>query len=375
MSDPVLNKDGITQFTSYKLQGLKIPKPLTRRYRDFDALRKKFLERWPGVFIPNIPPKKVVGSTDKDTVEFRIEMLNIFLNKLSNIDYLFNSDEMELFLLDSNNIPKTMENIKVDSYEELLKKYASVFTDYDDNFDTTTGKNEQDAFYIKLNNVLPKLKNFRAFILQEKERYSSFQQNYITVINMLSFYEKDIMSTYVNNDEKKLVFFNMKNVNLCKNISNVQEKIKNPYEHLYDSITEDLLDVESMQEALESLKGLQDSYNKLTKNLTTVNEQLNDLQVGKTNIMSLLSFKGKEENMNKLTADKEKIEKEIEQLGKVIQITTFNMHNEIKKFKNVSLEKYYKELNQIYKDIERNAKINDELWDTVIKDKNISKYK
>ena len=94
---------------------------------------------------------------------------------------------------------------------------------------------------------------------------------------------------------------------------------------------------------------------------------MNDLQIGKTNVMNLFSFKGKEENMNKLTADKH--------LGKIIQITTFNMHNEIKKFKNVSLEKYYKELNQIDKDIERNAKINDEFWDSVIKDKNISQYK
>ena len=137
-------------------------------------------------------------------------MLNRFLKKLSNIEYLFNSDKMELFLQDSNNIPKTMENIKVDSYEELLKKYWSVFTDYDNNFDTTAGKNDTDEFYIKLNNIFPKLKNFRDFILQEKERYSSVQQNYATVINMLSFYEKDIMTTYINNDEKELVFFNMK---------------------------------------------------------------------------------------------------------------------------------------------------------------------
>ena len=207
-----------------------------------------------------------------------------------------------------------MENIKVDSYEELLKKYWSVFTDYDNNFDTTAGKNETDEFYIKLNNIFPKLKNFRDFILQEKERYSSVQQNYATVINMLSFYEKDIMTTYVNNDEKKLVFFNMKNVDLCKNISNVQEKIKNPYIRLYDSLTEDCLDVEAMQEALESLINLQESYNKLTKSLTTVNEQLNDLQTGKTNVMNLFSFKGKEENMSKLTDDKEKFEKEIEHL-------------------------------------------------------------
>jgi hypothetical protein len=374
VSNPVLNKDGVTQFTSYTLQGSKIPDPVSRRYRDFDALRKKFVERWPGVFIPNIPHKKTMGATDKDIVDLRIEMINRFLKKLSNIDYLFNSDEMELFVQNSNNVPKTLDNIKQDSYMDLLKKYTSTFTDYDDNFDTITGKTEQDEFYKKLNVMYPKLRSFRAFIFQEKERYKSVQENYLAVVNMLSLYEKEIINTFVNNDENKLVFFNMKNIDLCKNISNAQEKMINPYDRLYDAITEDYLDTEAMQEALEGLKNLQDIYNKLTKNLTSTNVQLNDLQAGKTNVKSLLSFKGRDDNINKLMQEKEKLEKDIENLGQVIKIATFNMQNQIKKFKIVCLENYYGELSRIEKDTEINAKIMDELWDTVVKDKNIAEY-
>ena len=138
--DPVINKDGVTSFTSYSLKGTRTPEPRSRRYRDFDALRRKFVERWPGVFIPNIPHKKTVGSTDKGIVDLRIEQINRFLKKLSSIDYLYNSDEMELFLQNSDNIPKTLDNIKEDSYQEILKKYSQVFTDYDDNFDTIVGK-------------------------------------------------------------------------------------------------------------------------------------------------------------------------------------------------------------------------------------------
>ena len=374
VSDPIKNKDGIKEFTSYTLQGSKIPEPVSRRYRDFDALRNKFLERWPGVFIPNIPHKKAIGSTDKEIVDLRIEMINRFLKKLSHIDYLFNSDEMELFLQNSNNVPKTLENIKQDSYQELLKKYSGVFTDYDDNFDTIAGKSEQDDFYKKLGVLYPKLRTFRAFIFQERERFKSVQQNYIAVINMLSTYEKEIVNNYVNNDENKLVFFNMKNIDLCKNISNVQEKMINPYDRLYDSITEDYLDTEAMQEALESLKSLQDNYNKLTKNLTSTNVQLNDLQAGKTNVKSLLRFKNREDNINSLMAEKEKLEKDIDYLGQIIKIATFNMQNQIKKFKLVSLDNYYSELSKIERDTEKNARIYDELWDIVIKDKNISEY-
>ena len=374
VSDPVFNKEGVTGFTSYTLQGSKIPEPLSRRYRDFDALRRKFIDRWPGVFIPNIPHKKTVGNKDKDIVGLRIEMINRFLKKLSKIDYLFNSDEMELFLQNSSNVPKTLDSIKEDTYEELLKKYAGVFTDYDDNFDTITGKKDQDEFAKKLSENYPKLRAFRMFIAQEKERFKDVQKNYLVIINNLSIYEKEVVNTFVNNDENKLVFYNMKNIDLCKNISNAQEKVINPFDRLYEAITEDYLDTEAMQEALESLKKLQDDYNKLTKNLTSTNITLNDLQAGKSNIKSMFSFKGREESISGLMMEKEKLEKDIENLGQVIKIATFNMQNQIKNFKNVSLEHYYGELSRIEKDTESNAKIFDDLWETVVKDGNISEY-
>ena len=374
VSDPVFNKEGVTGFTSYTLQGSKLPEPLSRRYRDFDALRRKFIDRWPGVFIPNLPHKKTVGNKDKEIVGLRIEMINRFLKKLSKIDYLFNSDEMELFLQNSSNVSKTLDSIKEDTYEELLKKYASVFTDYDDNFDTITGKKDQDEFAKKLDENYPKLRAFRTFIAQEKERFKDVQKNYLVIINNLSIYEKEVVNTFVNNDENKLVFYNMKNIDLCKNISNAQEKVINPYDRLYEAITEDYLDTEAMKEALESLKKLQDDYNKLTKNLTSTNITLNDLQAGKSNIKSMFSFKGREESISGLMMEKEKLEKDIENLGQVIKIATFNMQNQIKNFKNVSLEHYYGELSRIEKDTESNAKIFDDLWETVVKDGNISEY-
>ena len=377
VSNPVHNKDSITSlgYTTYTLQGSKIPEPLTRRYRDFDALRRKLCERWPGIFIPNIPHKKTVGSTGKEIVDLRIGMINRFLKKISQIEYLYNSDEMELFLQNANNIPKTLDNIKADSYEELLKKYAGIFTDYDDNFDTIAGKSEQDEFSNKLEDIYRKLKAFRTLIAEAKERYKDVQENYIAVINLLSLYEKETVNNYVNSDENKLVFFNMKNIDLCKNISNAQEKVINPYDRLFDAITGDYLDTEAMKEALDSLKGLQDSYNKLTKQLTDVNCLLNDLQSGKTtfNLKSLI--KGKEENISAQMMEKEKLEKDIEHLGQVIKIATFNMQNEIRKFKMANLDNYYGILARFQEDTETNATIFDDLWDTVVKDNNIVEYK
>jgi hypothetical protein len=339
VTDPVYTKDGVKGYTSYTLKGSNVPETLNRRYRDFDALRKKLVERWPGVFIPNIPHKKKVGNKGKKIIGMRIEMINRFLKKLSKIDYLINSDEMQLFLQNSSSVSKTLDGLKLQNYEDLLKKYSTAFSDFDENFDIKAGKEDQDKFLKKLNEIYPKIKNFRNIVLQAKDRYKNEQENYLDVINMLSLYEKETVINFVNNDENKLVFFNMKNHELCKNISNAQEQVINPYERLYDAITEDYLNIEAMVEALEKLKDMQDIYNKLNKK-----------------------------------KEKEPKEKDVNDLGKIIKIAIFNMQNTIENFKTVSLDNYYAELLRLDGDTEKNATIFDSLWETVVKDKNISEF-
>ena len=351
VTDPVYIKDGVKGYTSYTLRGSRVPEPLNRRYRDFDALRKKLVERWPGIFIPNIPHKKKVGNKGKRIIGMRLEMINRFLKKLSKIEYLFNSEEMELFLQNSSSVSKTLDGIKLENYEDLLKKYSMAITDFDENFDTKAGKEDQEKFLKKLNEIYPKIKSFRSLVLQAKERYKNEQQNYLDVINMLSLYEKETVNNFVNNDENKLVFFNMKNQELCKNIQNAQAQVINPYDRLYDAITEDYLNIEAMKEALDSLKSLQDTYSKLNKNM----------------------FKKKDKE-GKSSSEKETKEKDLNDLGEIIKIATFNMQNTIDNFKTVSLDNYYAELARIDGDTEKNAKIFDDLWETVVKDKNISEF-
>ena len=371
VSDPVYTKEGVKGYTSYSLNGSRVPEPLNRRYRDFDALRKKLVERWPGVFVPNIPHKKKVGNKGKRIIGLRVEMINRFLKKLSKIEYLFNSEEMELFLQNTSCVSKTLDGLKVENYEDLLKKYSTAFQDYDENFDTKAGKEDQDKFLKKIEEIYPKVKHFRSLVLHAKERYKDEQENYLAVINMLSLYEKETINNFVN-DENKLVFFNMKNIELCQNISNAHEQVINPYDRLYDAITEDYLNTEAMKEALESLKDLQDTYNKLNKKYNNDNSYLNELQSGKTSVKSI--FKNKEKEINKLSNEKETKEKEINDLGQIIKIATFNMQKTIDDFKVVSLDNYYAELSRIEGDTEKNATIFDDLWETVVKDKNISEF-
>ena len=371
VKDPVKNKETLTTYTSYTLLGTRIPEPLERRYRDFAALREKLVERWPGVFIPNIPHKKTIGANDKEIIEMRIEMINRFCLKLSRIGYLFNSEEVELFLQNSNDVPKTLNSINQQDYDSLLKKYSASFTSYDDNFDTTQGKAEQEKFYAQLKENYPRIKNFRSLVATMKERFNQNKNLYNLIENMFSLYEKETITEYSGNDNSKLVFFNMDNVELGKKSTLNQEQSRNPYDKLYDSLTEDYLDTEAMKEALDTLKGLQESYDKLTKNFTSLQTQLTDLQAGKTNLKSIFSFKSRDDDITSLTNEKEKMEKDINTLNQIIKIATFNMQNEIANFKATNIEHYYEQLKAFEEDTEYNTKLADDLWEILLQDKNI----
>jgi len=372
VSDPQYIKEGVKGFTFYSLKGSHVPEDISRRYRDFDALRKKMVERWPGVFIPKLPNKKNLANKGKKLSLIRVEMINRFLKKVSKISYLLNSEEMKLFLQNTSNFGKSFDNLKTPNYEDLAKKYFSTFLEYDDNFDTKMGKEEQDKFEKKLVDSQPKIKQFLSLVTAAMERYSDEQENYSAVTKMLSSYEKEFLSNFVNNEENNMVFNNSQNQELSKNVSDNEKEVINPYDRLYSAITEDYLNSEAMAEALEGLNNLQETYSKMNKNLLNLNIELSELQAGKSSVKTM--FKNKEKEMTKLTNEKESLEKNINDLGNVIKIATFNMQNAIKEFKISELANYYAELSRIESDTEKNAKISDDLWENVIKDKNISEF-
>ena len=372
VSDPQYIKEGVKGFTFYSLKGSHVQEDISRRYRDFDALRKKMVERWPGVFIPKLPNKKNLSNKGKKLSLIRVEMINRFLKKISKIQYLLNSEEMKLFLQNLSNFGKSFDSLKSQNYEDLSKKYYTTFLEYDENFDTITGKEEQDKFQKKLMDTQPKIKHFLSLVTAAMERYSDEQESYSAVTKMISSYEKLYLTNFVNNEENKLVFNNSQNEEISKNISDSEKEVINPYDRLYSAITEDFLNSEAMIEALEGLNNLQETYSKMNKSLLNLNIQLSELQAGKSSVKTM--FKNKEKELNKLINEKESLEKNINDLGNVIKIATFNMQNAIKEFKIIELSNYYAELSRIESDTEKNAIISDNLWESVIKDKNISEF-
>lgn len=104
---------------------------VSRRYREFDALRNKLKQNWPGIFIPSIPEKKAVNNSD--VTAHRMLFLDHFLKKCAKLDHIFYSEEMQLFLraTGGDDLVKTLDAIPARTCSAVLNQYKVLFPGFD----------------------------------------------------------------------------------------------------------------------------------------------------------------------------------------------------------------------------------------------------
>jgi hypothetical protein len=129
VTESVARDSGLSSYAAYIVkvsQPIKIT--IERRYREFDALREAMLLRWPGVFIPILPPKHSGGSNTLKVVNERIKYLTYFLNCIAKTKCLFLSEEFQLFLnSNSSDLKKLFDKMQKPTYESIVLRYEKVF--------------------------------------------------------------------------------------------------------------------------------------------------------------------------------------------------------------------------------------------------------
>jgi sorting nexin-1/2 len=107
-----------------------------RRYKEFFALRNILVQRWPGVFIPAIPEKQILGNKDDQFVEERRLLLERFMKEISKFEYLTHSQEFKVFARDRGDVEKILSQLPKQSPMMILEKYRLNFK-VDENRDAT----------------------------------------------------------------------------------------------------------------------------------------------------------------------------------------------------------------------------------------------
>jgi hypothetical protein len=128
VKESVVRGHGISEHVGYVII-MTHPKEIAveRRYREFDALRQILVERWPGLFIPVLPPKHTSGSNSLKVVNQRVRCLTYFLNNCAKIPFIFLSEEFREFLESNNSdLKKLYEKMEKHNYQKMLLRYKEI---------------------------------------------------------------------------------------------------------------------------------------------------------------------------------------------------------------------------------------------------------
>ena len=334
--------EGIKKHVQYSLMGTDIQEALKRRYSDFYALHEKLLERWPGIFVPNIPPKVVVGNLDADIIAYRIRLLNRFCLDLSNIKYLYESEEVKLFQSNTNDVAKAIEKLPKLTYSQILDNYKKAFPDFVESYDALIGKSKILEFLSFLKKNLINLKTFNETIIKTVEKREQEIEKYIELIKNFKEYESNNILSYAHQEEK-LIFANSNNTVINEKIEKIKELLLNPYIILEIWIEEEELDTDAMICVINSLIKLQENLEKLRQRSSAIDIEQKKAEVGQTSFLKSI-FKKKDEIINQLNKEKETVEDNIKNLSEIIRYSTFSLENQMNKFKEDKIANYFRHL-------------------------------
>lgn len=82
-----------------------------RRFSEFFAFKEALTARWPGVYIPAIPEKKMMGNKDEKFIEERRALLERFMKEIAKQEYLVQSREFRVFTRERGDIEKILTSM------------------------------------------------------------------------------------------------------------------------------------------------------------------------------------------------------------------------------------------------------------------------
>ena len=354
----------VGSYIAYTMDGTDVTEQLTRRYSDFFALYEKLVQRWPGIYVPRIPPKKITGNQDPSVIKTRMRLLNRFCLNLSNIEYLYKAEETNIF---RNNIPdvaNAINKLPELNYSDMLSRMKEAFPEFNENYDIIVGKSKISEFDAFLKKCQKNIEEFQNSVNLASEKREIEKKQYLEMIHGFSNYEKDNMISYADSNESQLIFYNPSYSSLSEKVLKLKQEMINPFIAFKNWLEEETLDVEAMQIAIRQINQLLEDEDKLKEKLATLEEDIKKGQAGQVNFFKGL-FKKKEDIVAEAEKDKENTEQKIKDLEVIIKIVGDNMENQIEVFKNDKTQNYYKYL-KMFAILQRESnKVVRELWTLV----------
>lgn len=249
----------MSSYTVYCIKGndKNGPFEIYRRYNEFHALREVMVQKWPGCFVPSIPPKTLMGKNDKSVVLARSRALNFFCISVSENPNLYYSKEFcdDFLRSKESDLAKYLQSQPQEPTKKIVERYKSVFAKLDGVSITKEIPAAISSFHTFLKNAKSQLSNLKSSLktISEMQRLNNIYQSQLFE-QQLPLYEKTCFQQYVDHDELKLLLTSTQShteeIKALKN-SVKQFSTTNSMRFLEDMISFELRDCEAFYDLIE----------------------------------------------------------------------------------------------------------------------------
>ena len=246
----------------YKIVGRYLEEEfiIMRRYKEFYLLHKTFQDRWPGFYIPPIPRKKTYGNMDFKVITERIYILNRFLFEISERKYLWESEEMRIFIKPENNLNNELRFLKLFSIEDILERIRSEvdlnLQLNDSNIEESTANISRFKQEVIIN--LEFLNRFKRFLVKQWDFVDHYLRANAYLMDRLFVYENSSLEIQTKQSEEQSLSTSLKIVSdtesekIGNDFWSIPFRVKNPFLMMSLWITTEILDLESILIAISS---------------------------------------------------------------------------------------------------------------------------
>lgn len=355
-------------YTVYTLSGSLLDKEINRRYNDFFTFREVLSKRWPGIYIPGIPPKKLFGKNDRTTIHLRNRTLNKFCAKISNIPFFAESEEFKIFInpnLPDTEVTKTLTNLQNYNYQNILNNYEKFFYEYS-NSQGEFNDNVYQQFNSYLDSWLKLIKLYKDKIYSYAEERSNYTHNSKEVMDYLEEYEKKTLVEYVNGNTQFLIFFNLLHSSLTEKKIAYRRNMINTFAIFYEWMEEKELDLDAMLNCLNSYTSLKRKFQKLNGEIISKQNKKSELEQGKKSIFEKVMGKSRQDLISKNTNELNELLNEASILENICTIIEQKFSIEIYPFVDELKQSFYDMIQKFNEAQRNNSIVNKELWEQVV---------
>lgn len=292
-----------------------------RRYNDFYAFHECLLIQWPGLVIPQIPPKKLLvlstqGNKADEVVTYRRHMLEVFLRSCFRLPFLVHSETMTAFLRGQGNFAESTRTMKRRTFKEIATVYTETFPDYSRSgmvADQVISALEGDYEALRL--LLSSLKQCQVTASRLTRHFHHLQRTYGRLAASIVTFEDNFLKQL--SDEIAPGLFKKWDF----------ESIANPYTVISVWLEAQCGQVQALLEAYDRRRSLCTQREQIKAKALKDTATANKLRAGKNTFSGLISGKSKQTQITILEEQIKQADEAVEALNLIYSVATLRLQD------------------------------------------------